>query len=215
MAQYGFYFDSSRCTGCHTCELACKDYHDLSQTETFRKVYDYEGGETVAGEDGIVTSATAFMYHVSAACNHCTTPACVDACPAGAIVKDEETGIVYVDKDTCAGAKACIEACPYGVPIWREEEKKADKCDLCRSRIAEGKRPICVDACPLRALDFGEIEELRSKYPDGIDNIAPLADPAATGPNVVIKPGPAAKTAGDTEGAVANEETVTGVAARF
>ena len=27
--QYGFYIDSDRCTGCKTCELACKDYKDL------------------------------------------------------------------------------------------------------------------------------------------------------------------------------------------
>ena len=44
MTQYGFFFDSTRCTGCRTCEMACKDYKDLSATIAFRKVYDYEGG---------------------------------------------------------------------------------------------------------------------------------------------------------------------------
>ena len=29
MTQYGFYFDATRCTGCKTCEAACRDYHDL------------------------------------------------------------------------------------------------------------------------------------------------------------------------------------------
>ena len=44
---YGFYFDSTRCTGCRTCEMACKDYHDLSTEAAFRRVFDYEGGEFV------------------------------------------------------------------------------------------------------------------------------------------------------------------------
>ena len=75
MTQYGFYFDSTRCTGCRTCEMACKDYNDLSQIIAFRKIYDYEGGETTADKNGVVTSST-FMYHVSAACNHCADPWC-------------------------------------------------------------------------------------------------------------------------------------------
>ena len=45
---YGFYFDSTRCTGCRTCEMACKDYHDLSTEAAFRRVFDYEGGVCVS-----------------------------------------------------------------------------------------------------------------------------------------------------------------------
>ena len=56
MTQYGFYFDSSRCTGCKTCEMACKDYKDLSQTVAFRKVYDDEGGTWTAADDGSYTT---------------------------------------------------------------------------------------------------------------------------------------------------------------
>ena len=47
MTQYGFYFDSSRCTGCKTCELVCKDYHDLGPDILFRRIYDFEGGSNV------------------------------------------------------------------------------------------------------------------------------------------------------------------------
>jgi len=55
---------------------------------------------------------------------------------------------------------ACVDACPYGVPILLEEEMKGVKCDMCADRIAAGMRPICVEACPLRALDWGTLEEL-------------------------------------------------------
>ena len=54
MAQYGFHFDSSRCTGCKTCELVCKDYHDLGPAILFRRIYDYEGGTwTKTKEDAL------------------------------------------------------------------------------------------------------------------------------------------------------------------
>ena len=52
MTQYGFYFDSTRCTGCRTCEMACKDYNDLPANYAFRRVFDYEGGEWNVADDG-------------------------------------------------------------------------------------------------------------------------------------------------------------------
>ncbi len=211
MTQYGFYFDSSRCTGCSTCEMACKDFKDLSQNEAFRKIYDYEGGKCEQGADGTVTN-TVFSYHVSAACNHCASPMCFNACTVGAIEKDEN-GIVFIDQEKCTGCGECVTACPYGVPVAIAETGKVDKCDLCRDRIAEGKNPICVDACPLRALEFGDIEELRAAHPEAVAGIAPLADPALTTPSLLINACPAAKGTDDTEGAITNEKSVTGVSA--
>lgn len=207
MTQYGFYFDNARCTGCRTCEMACKDYKDLSETVAFRRVFDYEGGSWTASDDGGYTTDT-FAYHVSAACNHCETPACMTACPSGAIMKDDDYGNVYIDRDTCVGAGACVEACPYGVPILLEDEMKGVKCDMCADRIAAGLRPICVEACPLRALDWGTLDELHERYPDAVDAIAPLADPSLTGPSLLINPSPAAKDFDDTTGYVSNEKEV-------
>ena len=92
MTQYGFFFDSTRCTGCRTCEMACKDYKDLSATIAFRKVYDYEGGAWSDVGDGTFTS-DAFAYHVSLGCQHCAMPACMAKCPQGAIEKDTKTGL--------------------------------------------------------------------------------------------------------------------------
>ena len=65
MTQYGFYFDSSRCTGCKTCELVCKDYHDLGPDILFRRIYDFEGGSWEKTPEG-AWNKTAFNYHLAA-----------------------------------------------------------------------------------------------------------------------------------------------------
>ena len=88
MTQYGFYFDTSRCTGCKTCELVCKDYYDLGPDILFRRIYDYEGGSWERTAEG-AWEKTAFNYHVSVSCNHCDNPACVEHCPNKAIVFEE------------------------------------------------------------------------------------------------------------------------------
>ncbi len=215
MTQYGFFFDSTRCTGCHTCELACKDYHDLPQTVTFRRVYDCEGGATTEAADGTVTTE-AFAYHVSTACNHCANPGCIAATGNdGTIVKDEGTGLVLiVDAGKIADPQAVIDTCPYGVPVIDPDSGLLIKCDGCYDRVKEGLEPICVQACPLRALEFGDIEELAAKHAGATDTIAPLADPSLTQPSVRIlgNDGSAqAETADDVT--VDNEKTLAGVAA--
>ena len=211
--QYGFFFDNSRCTGCRTCVLACKDAKNLSQTQAFRKVFDVEGGMTTVDEEG-VASSTAYCFHVSAACNHCANPGCIAATGMdGTIVKDEETGLVLiVDAEGIADPETVAACCPYGVPFVDEQTGLLMKCDGCYDRVVAGKRPICVEACPLRALEFGDIEELRAAHPDCVDQIAPLASGELTGPSLCIKPSPAALAAGD-DGMVMNGKEIAGVPA--
>ena len=169
----------------------------------FRMVIDYEGGSWQPDVDGTF-SQDAFAYHVSLGCQHCAMPACMAKCPQGAISKDDETGIVSSDPEKCIGCGTCVTACPYGAPTVDEEQKKSVKCTQCGDRVAEGKQPICVEACPVRALDFGEIEDLRAKYGD-VAEIAPLPEASLTKPNLVITAPAQAKPANDTTGTVENE----------
>ena len=186
MTQYAFYFDSTRCTGCRTCEMACKDYKDSSEGIHFRKVYDYEGGACELDADGICTSS-AFVYHVSLGCQHCNDPACV---------------LVSVDAGKCIGCGYCAMAGPYNVPTVDRTLGHSVKCDGCAERVAEGKNPMCVDACPLRALEFGPLEDISGM--GDIADIAPLPPAHYTGPNLYIKATPDAKPADAREGIVAN-----------
>lgn len=204
MTQYGFHFDGTRCTGCKTCVLACKDKKDLSTEISFRNVYEYGDGSWTQ-DDGGAWTCDAYAYHVSVACNHCDSPACMAKCAQGAISKDPDTGIVAIDPEKCIGCGTCAITCPYSAP--KVDERKAVKCDMCADRVTQGKQPICVEACPLRALDFGEISELRKKYGE-VAAVAPLPSADETKPNIVITEPVNAKPAGDTTGSVLNEREI-------
>ncbi len=204
MAKKGFYFDSTRCMGCRTCETACKDYYDTDVDTNYRKVYDCEGGSCSLNDDGTAES-TVYAYHVSLGCNHCDNPACVHACPTGAIHKDEEAGLVLIDDERCIGCGYCVMACPYNAPKVDKEKGHSVKCSGCYERLKEGEKPICVTACPLRALQFGDIDELKGEYSDAeIADIAPLPSKSYTNPNLLIKLCPDAKPAGDMSLRVSN-----------
>ena len=140
----GFYFDNARCTGCRTCVMACKDYHDHGADEGFRRVIDYEGGGWTVAEDGTL-SQDAFAYHISLACNHCANPACAQVCPTEAMHRDE-LGLIWPDHSKCIGCGYCTMACPYHAPAIDKTLKRSSKCDGCRERIAAGLAPICVEA---------------------------------------------------------------------
>ena len=200
MEQYGFYFDSERCTGCKTCELACKDYKDLGTEVNFRRIYEYTGGQWNQQANGC-WHQNIFAYYMSISCNHCADPACTKVCPTGAMHKNAD-GFVIVNEEICIGCRYCHMACPYDAPQY-----DAQKCDGCYSRVKSGQKPICVDACPLRALDFAPIDELRTKYGTQA-SIAPLPPADITQPNLVVKPNKYARLSGDTSGFLGNPREV-------
>ena len=201
MTQKAFFFHGQRCTGCKTCQLACADYHDLSKEFWYRRVYEVCDGAWKQDSDGCWTADT-FAYYTSVACNHCDDPACTKVCPTTAMHKDPETGLVSVDADKCIGCGYCHMACPYNAPKVDREKGHSVKCDGCAERVAAGEKPVCVEACPARALDFGTIEEMAKLGERG--NIAPLPEPTYTKPNLYIKASADALPAGAEDGKVVN-----------
>ena len=207
---YAFYFYLISCTGCKTCQIACKDKHDLAVGVNWRRVYEVSGGDWVLDEGGYRNSV--FGYYMSLACNHCANPICLEVCPTKAISKRDD-GIVLIDQNACIGCRYCEWACPYGAPQFQDDIGRMSKCTLCYDYIDEGKSPACVAACPSRALDFGPLDEMEAKYGETselhrVAEIYPLPDPSLTEPSLIVKPHRNAVNAANQPARVANTEEV-------
>ena len=180
--QMGFYFDQTRCTGCLACVIACKQWHEVPPGPAkWRRV--------ITTERGKYPNVT--VTFLSVACCHCAEPACVEACPVGAIIKRNEDGIVVVNREKCLGKDSCMlcwDACPYGAPQFRAEDNaEMEKCNFCFERLAENRKPICVEACITRALDAGPIEQLQAKY-NAISEAEGFTYSQNLKPSVLFKP---------------------------
>jgi formate dehydrogenase iron-sulfur subunit len=95
-------------------------------------------------------------------CKHCTHAACLDVCPTGALFRTE-FGTVVVQEDVCNGCGYCVPACPYGVIDQREGDGRVWKCTLCYDRLGAGLEPACAKACPTDSIQFGPLDELRTR----------------------------------------------------
>ncbi|AOM83569.1 DMSO/selenate family reductase complex B subunit [Salisediminibacterium beveridgei] len=174
MGQLGFYYNLENCIGCKGCQIVCKDKNDLKTDELFRTVHTFEGG----------SYPNPYVDHVTISCNHCDSPKCVENCPTGAMHKRED-GIVDYDHEKCVGCKMCLWSCPYDGPVYLEDEGKVAKCDFCKDLIDEGEDPVCVSACTMRAIEYGDIDELRAKYGTN-SSIRYFPELDVTNPNIVV-----------------------------
>jgi len=202
--QYAFHFDSSACSGCKTCQLACKDKNNLPQGSFWRRVYEISGGGWRKEGEAWIPEIAA--YNLSIACQHCQDAPCIKGCPSGALFKRDD-GIVILDKGKCLGCRYCEWTCPYGAPQFDARAGIVTKCDFCLDLIEKGERPACVTACPMRALDFGELEDLKARL-GGTSSVFPLPPESQASPALLIKPHPSATRAMAFGAATANREEV-------
>ncbi len=100
-----------------------------------------------------------YYFYLPRICNHCTHPACLDACPRGAIEKREADGIVRINEDRCRGYRFCMEACPYKRIYFNVHRKIAQKCIFCFPRLEKGVAPACARQCPGRLRFVGYLDD--------------------------------------------------------
>jgi formate dehydrogenase iron-sulfur subunit len=105
---------------------------------------------------------------MSDVCKHCDAAPCQHACPTGAIVYNEFAN-VYIQPDICNGCAYCIAACPFGVITRSHFDGHAHKCTLCYDRQKDGLVPACAKACPTASIQFGPVEELRTKARERVE----------------------------------------------
>lgn len=132
-----------------------------------------------------------FYFYLPRICNHCTHPACLEACPRRAIEKRDEDGIVLIDQSRCKGYRFCMEACPYKKIYFNHVQKVSQKCIFCFPRVEKGVAPACARQCPgrLRYVGYlddekGPIHKLVKQWKVAI----PLHPEYGTDPNIYYVP---------------------------
>mgnify|MGYP001772755066 CR=1 FL=1 len=109
-----------------------------------------------------------FMFYLPRICNHCLNPACVAACPSGAIYKRAEDGIVLIDQIKCRGWRYCVSACPYKKIYFNWKTGKSEKCIFCYPRIEASLPTICAETCVGKIRYIGVVLYDRDRVLDAV-----------------------------------------------
>ncbi|MGB4441030.1 MAG: 4Fe-4S dicluster domain-containing protein [Coriobacteriia bacterium] len=177
MAETAIMYDSSKCTACKGCQVACKQWNQLPApltpdefefTKSFQSPLDLDPNTWLiinfSEEDKEVGIDWNFMRN---SCFHCTEAACEKACPVGAI-SHKDNGAVVIDQEKCIGCRYCVASCPFGVPHWDEATNTTFKCWQCQDRTAAERKPACVSTCPTGALQFGDRADMLAAARDRV-----------------------------------------------
>lgn len=158
--------DVSKCTGCRSCQVACKQWNGLpadstTNTGTYQNPPDLATNTwtLVRFREIVEKTGNVRWLFWKDNCLHCNDATCIKVCPVGAISRTD-WGAVVTDCRKCIGCQSCVVACPFGKPRFNENTNKSCKCDLCVDRVENGLPPACVQACPTGALTFGDKEEM-------------------------------------------------------
>ena len=162
-----FFIDTSLCTACKGCQVACKQWHDLPAEKTVnRGTYQNPADlsfvtyKLVRFNETVVDGKLKWLFFPDQ-CRHCLEPPCeMTAEDPGAIFRDPATGAVLFTADSKdIDTQEVIESCPYNVPRAARDGTLA-KCDMCNDRVRNGLLPACVNTCPTGAMNFGDREEI-------------------------------------------------------
>ena len=169
--------------GTDKCIKACDAAHNIPQipdpAREVKWIWEQPFETVFPSEQTDYTRQTYAGRPIPVMCNHCANPACVRVCPTGATWKRED-GIVMMDWHRCIGCKYCVVACPYGArsfnfsdpvpyiaqvtPEFPTRSKGVvEKCNFCAECLAQGKQPVCVEACPDKSMIFGNLADPNSE----------------------------------------------------
>ena len=191
MADKSFFIDTSKCTACRGCQVACKQWNRNPGTKTSQLGSHQNPGDLSFQTFKLVrfsefeVEGTPRWYFFPDQCRHCLEPPCqsvAESVGSKAITKDEETGAVLYSPTVrvkTADFKTIRESCPYDIPRWNEKTGIMAKCTMCIDRLKEGLLPACVKTCPTGAMRFGDrnaivdmaekrLAEMQSRYKEAM-----------------------------------------------
>jgi Fe-S-cluster-containing dehydrogenase component len=178
--------DVRRCLqaeGCRACIDACHHAHNVpnipAAAHEVKWVWKEPFERTFAVDDPESVADAYRNRPVLVLCNHCDDPPCVRVCPTQATWK-RDNGVVAIDEHRCIGCRYCVAACPYGSRSFNWIDPRpflaaplsdyparargvVEKCNLCEERLAVGRPPACVQACPEQAMLFGDAMDQNSE----------------------------------------------------
>ena len=105
MGKVSLMFFRKDCMGCHACEVACKQEHELGLGPRLVRVIERS------------------PVYTQIYCHHCAKAPCLESCPTEAISRNAQ-GIVLIEEELCIGCKACVEAYPFGAMQFDEDHDR-------------------------------------------------------------------------------------------
>ncbi|MBW2092152.1 MAG: 4Fe-4S dicluster domain-containing protein [Deltaproteobacteria bacterium] len=144
--------DTKKCQGCVSCMLACSLVHEGEENLSLARIQVMQNSFEAYPDDLTMSQ-----------CRQCVEPACVEACPTGALHVDAKHGnIRTINEEECIGCQECVNACPFmpSRSIYNPKKEKALKCDLCADTPywgepgGPGGKQACVEVCPVGAIKF-------------------------------------------------------------
>ncbi len=171
MSGKAFLIDTTVCTACRGCQIACKQWNQLPATETRNwgsmqnpKDLSFYTYKVVRFQEHMGPDNKPVWYFFADQCRHCLEPPCKEAAeddaPGGIIIDSQTGAVLYTDKLRKANSKNVIDACPFNIPRAQKGTGYMSKCTMCVDRVHNGLLPACVKTCPTGAMNFGERDKM-------------------------------------------------------
>jgi formate dehydrogenase iron-sulfur subunit len=186
MADKSFFIDTTKCTACRGCQIACKQWNMNPATKTYQHGSHQNPDDLSYSTYKLVRfseleeNGKPKWYFFSDQCRHCLTPPCkimAESLKVKAITQDEATGAVLYNpkvKVKEKDFKQIRDACPWNIPRWDPKTRGMAKCTMCIDRITVGLLPACVKTCPTGAMNFGDRDRILEMAQKRLQEIKPM-----------------------------------------
>ena len=162
-----FFIDTTVCTACRGCQIACKQWNQLPATKTQNwgsmqnpKDLSFDTYKLVRFQEHNGPNNKPVWYFFPDQCRHCVEPPCMEAsdgeAPGGIIIDSQTGAVLYTDKLSEMNSDDVINACPFEIPKAQKKTGDLAKCTMCVDRVHNGLLPACVKTCPTGAMNFGD-----------------------------------------------------------